>query len=51
MADYDNDMDEFIWSFFLFNLSIWILFLDKITLNLSPVTAVFKPVLRLPKLY
>lgn|ERR1712170_185590 len=53
MADYDNDsdMDEFIWSFFLFNLSIWILFLDKITFNLSPVTAVFKPVLRLPKLY
>jgi len=32
MADYEgHDYSEFLWSFFLFNLSIWILFLDKIT--------------------
>lgn len=54
MADYDEDMDEFIWSFFLFNLSIWILFLDQITTN--PFASAFnklrgKPVLTLPKLY
>jgi len=54
MADYDEDMDEFIWSFFLFNLSIWILFLDQVTSN--PFASAFnklrvKPVLTLPKLY
>lgn len=32
-TDYQTDLDEFVWSFFLFNLSIWILFLDKISFN------------------
>lgn len=32
-TDYQTDLDEFLWSFFLFNLSIWILFLDKISFN------------------
>lgn len=35
LSDYYYEMDEFVWSFFLFNLSIWILFLDKISFDFS----------------